>query len=234
MEMMATEGRSGGLMAFAREAAAAILRREMILPAIVLALVLTTSNILILLSGPPARGTVPHWQFIAAALLRLVGVLVLLVAILRIATGSERPRWRPDGAFWLYVLALLATLGVSALMGRVLADRTQWSGMLIDQVATSILVAPFAAWVAALAVATPLAWKPRRWLRAFRHWLPHYLFWTLLLVVPLGLAHGLIDLRLVTGAGESFWPLALFDGPLSTLLALVGLGLGAAAYRRVA
>lgn len=234
MEMMATESRPGGLMAFAREAAALILRREMIVPAIVLALVLTTSNILILLSGPPVRGTVPHWQFIAAALLRLVGVLVLLVAILRIATGSERPRWRPDGAFWLYALALLATVGVSAVMGRVLADRTQWSGMLIDQVATGILVAPFAAWVAAMAVATPLAWRPLRWLRAFRHWLPHYLVWSLLLVTPLGLAHGLIDLRLVAGAGEGFWPLALVDGPLSTLLALVGLGLGAAAYRRVA
>ena len=69
---------------------------------------------------------------------------------------------------------------------------------------------------------------------AFRHWLPHYLVWSLLLVTPLGLAHGLIDLRLVAGAGEGFWPLALVDGPLSTLLALVGLGLGAAAYRRVA
>lgn len=234
MEMVTTQARSGGLMAFAREAAALILRREMILPALLLALVLTTSNILILLSGPPVRGTMPHWQFIAAALLRLVGVLVLLVAILRIATGSQRPRWRPDGAFWLYALALLATLGVSALMGRVLADRTQWSGMLIDQIATSILVAPFAAWVAAMAVATPLAWRPLPWLRGLGHWLPHYLFWSLLLVSPLGLAHGLIDLRLVLGGGENFWPLALFDGPLSTLLALVGLGLGAAGYRRVA
>ena len=234
MEMMATESRPGGLMAFAREAIAVILRREMVLPAILLALVLTTSNILVLLNVPPPRGTALLWQFIAAALFRLVGLLVLAVAILRIATDSERPRWRPDGAFWLYALAMLATLGVAVLMGRVLADRSQWSGLLIDQVATSIGGAPFAAWVAALAVATPLAWRPLRWLRGFGHWLPHYLFWSLLLATPLALMHGLIDMRLMEGAGSGFWPLVLVDGPLSTLIAFVGLGLGAAAYRRVA
>jgi len=33
---------------------------------------------------------------------------------------------------------------------------------------------------------------------------------------------------------RAFWPAALFDGVLSTLMALIGLGLNAAAYRRVA
>lgn len=234
MEMMATESRAGGLIAFAREAGTLILRREMILPATLLALVLTTSNILLVMSVPPPRGTAPLWQFIAAASFRLAGLLVLAVAILRIATGSERPRWRPDGGFWLYALMLLATLAIASAIRRILGLGEDLSGLLLGNVASSIVIAPLALWAAAMAVARPLAWDPRRWLRAFRHWLPHYLFWSLLVATPIALAHGLIDLRLVAGAGEWFWPLALFDGPLSSLLALVGLGLGAAAYRRVA
>jgi hypothetical protein len=76
--------------------------------------------------------------------------------------------------------------------------------------------------------------SPAPWLRGLRRWLPHFLFWTLAVSTPLAVLHAAIDTAVITTARDWFWPLLLFDGPLSTVMALFGLALIAAAYRRVA
>jgi hypothetical protein len=224
---------SGGLVGFLREALAPVFRRPLLVPLLLLVVVLTASNIVILLNLPE-KGRMPSAAFLAAAIVRVGGLLVVAVAILRRLTASPRPAWRPDAGFWLYVLSFLFIVALTALLGFAAGNRPDTaSGVLVNAVA-SLVTAPFAAWFAAMAVARPLAWRPAPWLRAWWSWLPHYLVWTLLLIVPLGALHAAIDGRLVTGAGPWFWPLALVDGPLSVLVAAGGLALAAQSYRRVA
>lgn len=75
----APPAREGGALGFLREAVANLKRRSLIVPAVVLTLVLTGSNILILLNMP-ARGELPSGAAIAGILLRLVGLWILAVA----------------------------------------------------------------------------------------------------------------------------------------------------------
>jgi hypothetical protein len=98
----------------------------------------------------------------------------------------------------------------------------------------AFILSPFVVWFVALAAAKPLAWNPGPWLRGLGRWWPMAIFWTLLLVTPMAVLHAWIDTRLIEGVGELFWPLALFDGALSTAMALIALAINAAAYRRVA
>ncbi len=233
---IAAGGQSGtaGLASFLRGALAAMFRRETLIPALLLMVLLTASNIVILINMPAAKGALPPAPFLVAAAVRIAGILLFAVALLRIAAASERPRWLPDGGFWLYALSFAAGLLASALARQLTGGRTDFSGLLISNVIVTLLLAPLVPWFVALAVAKPLAWRPRFWVRNLGDWLPPLLIWTLLLVTPMGMLHATIGIWLIEGADGWFWPAALFDGALSTLMALIGLGLNAAAYRRVA
>ena len=222
-----------GLAGFFAEAVASLWTRRLLLPAAALVLLLTATNIVLALHIPAPGDPVP-WQFAAAGLLRLLGLFVAAVAVLRLLNGSPRPAWRPDGSTALYGATILFGLGVTLAAMRLIGDRSDAVTGLLIGAAVSATTAPLAAWFTAIAVERPLAWRPARWLRGFGRWLPHLVFWSLLVVVPLGQLHAGIDTFLVAGAGRWFWPLALLDGPLSALLALLGLALAGTAYRRVA
>ena len=233
--MATTSADSGGLARFLREALAPLRTRRLVGPVALLTILLTASNIVLLLNVP-ARGQLPPPEFLIAALLRVFGLLLIAVAILRLLNHSPRPAWRPDGAFWLFVLVSLFQLGASVAAGvaaRLFAGRDPVAELVLEGLVTLLLL-PLAAWFAAIAVERPLAWRPGRWLGAFPVWLPHLVLGTVLLTFPIAALHAAIGRHLVAGAGSWFWPLALLDGPLSVLLVLSGLALASEAYRRVA
>jgi hypothetical protein len=220
-------------VAFLRDALAPVLTRRMVLPLILLTVLVTVTNI-VLASNVPPQGEPPRLPFILAGFVRVAGLVVLAVAILRMLTGSDRPAWKPDGAFWLYLLTVPVSIGVSVAAIYLVGQRSDPVGLLMRSMLVAAILAPFAVWFAAIAVARPLAVDPRPWLRGLGRWLPDFLIWALLLAAPLGALHAWLDEWLVRGAGDLFWPIALFDGPLSVVVAMLGLALGAAAYRRVA
>ena len=222
-----------GLIGFLREALGALGRGGIVPAAVILLVLLTFSNIVIL-QNMPAKGSPPAVAFLVAAVLRVAGLLLLSVAILRALTASPRRRWLPDGGFWLYVLTFAAGAAVSAAVAWLLGSRTGLANLILSNVLVTLLLSPLVVWFVALAVARPLAWRPGRWLRDFGEWWPPVVFWTLLLVTPMAVLHASIDMRLIAGAGDSFWPLALFDGALSTVMALLAIAINAAGYRRVA
>jgi hypothetical protein len=222
-----------GFAAFLSEAARHLFNPGMRLPAALLLVVATISNIVILFNLPE-EGAVPSFAFLAAAFVRVGGILVLGVAILRILAASERYPWRPDGAFWLYALSLIVSFGIASLITDLAGSSETISGIAVRNVLLTLVLSPFAPWMVGIAAATPLGWNPARFLHDFGRWLPPLLVWTLLLVTPMGILHAVIDLHLIKRAGEWFWPLALFDGVLSTAMVLLAFALNAEAYRRVA
>jgi hypothetical protein len=225
--------RRGGLVAFLSEASSVILRRPMLVPALLLLVVLTASNIVIVFNLPQP-GALPPLAFMVAAFVRLAGLLILSSVILRIGAPSERPAWRLDGGFWLYTLSVVVSLAVSAGTTILLGENTDPLSLAMRSMISMTILAPFATWFVGMNVARPLGWRPTRFMRDFGRWLPPLILWSLLLITPIGVLHALIDFRLIAGVGELFWPLALFDGALSTVIALTGFGLNLAAYRRVA
>ena len=233
--MATSANESAGLSGFAKEALALLVRRRILVPAVVLTVLLTASNIVILHNLPP-EGARPGVAFGAAAFVRVAGLIVLAVAILRILADSPRPAWRPDAGFWLYVLTFVLGAALSAAARRLIgsAGGSELATMILGGIFVTLLTAPLAPWFTALAVERPVPWRPAAWVRNFRAWLLPLLVWMLLLVSPLAALHGAIDLHLLRGAGEWFWPLALVDGPISAAIALLSLALAAAAYRRVA
>ena len=221
----------GGIAGFLKEALALLRRRSIVVPAIMLMVLLTLSNIVIL-HNVPAEGARPGAAFAAAGFVRVVGLLLLTVAILRILNDSPRPPWRPDAGFWLYVLTFVVTAALSAALRPLLGG--ELAAIVLGGVAVMLITAPLVPWFVALAVERPVPWSPASRARRFSAWLLPFLFWTLVAVTPLAALHGAIDLHLIRGAGDWFWPLALVDGPISTAMALLTLALGSAAYRRVA
>ena len=222
-----------GFVSFLSEGLTSLLRREMLIPAGLLVVLLTWSNIVIL-QNMPAEGATPSSRFVMAAALRVIGLMIIAVAILRVAARSDRPTWRPDGAFWLYQFIAPLGLGASLLVRALIGEGQDPASLFLSSAASTLVAAPFAAWFTAIAVERPLAWNPLHWMRAFGRWLPQLLVWSLLLVVPMATLHAWIDIALIGGVGDWFWPAVLFDGPLSALMVLVGIGLSVAAYRRVA
>lgn len=155
---------------------------------------------------------------------------------LRILTDAPRRPWRLDGAFWLYGLTIVAGIAISTLGGRALSTVVEAGGLAelgLRLALLAALLAPFAPWVVAIGVERPLAWRPGPFLRRFGAWLPPLLLWGLVIIAPLAVLHGWTDAFLIAGAGQWFWPLALIDGPFSTLIAMLGFSLNAAAYRRL-
>jgi len=225
---------AAGLLAFLREAAAPLFSRRLLVPVLLLTILLTASNIVIVRNAPQPGATALPPLFIAAAVARVAGLLVLAIGITRILAASPRPAWMPDGAFWLSVVATILLFAVSALTGAVTGNPTDALGFVVSDILFILIVAPFAPWLVALAAEKPLAWRPGPWLRKWQMWLPQLIFWSLLLVTPLAFVHASIDNAAIRGLGDRFWPAMLFDGPLSVVVALVGLALNNAAYRRVA
>lgn len=224
---------SGGVTGFLRSALRPLFVRPILILLLLLGVVLTVSNIVILRNAP-TKGQMPPVAFIAAACVRVVGLLVMAVAILRRINASPRPAWSPDAGFWLFVLTFAVEAAVTGALTMMAGGPDAPLAGLLVNIGATLVFAPLAAWFIALAVERPLAWRPSPWLRGWSLWLPPYLIWTLLLAIPLGALHQAIDTRLVKGAGEGFWPLALIDGPLSLMLVVVGLALSSEAYRRVA
>lgn len=223
------------LLAFLRETVTPLFARRMLVPALLLALLLTATNIVIVRNAPQPGATALSPLFIVAAVARIGGLLVFVVALIRILAASPRSPWLPDGAFWLSALASIVVFTVSALIGSLFGTWGEVLDLVISGVLTTLVVAPFAPWLMALTAEKPLAWRPGPWLRDMRAWLPHLVFWSLLLISPLAVLHGWIDFAVLDGSiGDWFWPAMLFDGPLSAVIALLGLGLNTAAYWRVA
>jgi hypothetical protein len=231
--MATISDRRPGLVTFLTAALRPLLSRRLLLPALLLLVLLTVSNIVILLNRP-MPGQMPTWPFLVAAVVRIGGLLAAAVAVLRLLTGSGRPALRPDGAFWLYAVTLLLAILVTVAIEAATGGSRSPAAAVLRGVLVTVATAPFAVWFAAIAVERPLAWRPAPWFRDFGRWLPQLLLWGLLLTAPLAIAHALLDDWLLAGAGKWFWPVALFDGPLSTILLLVSLALAAEAYRRVA
>ncbi|MEO7178012.1 MAG: hypothetical protein ABIW83_04140 [Allosphingosinicella sp.] len=224
---------SSGVAGFLSSALRPLFARPVFILILLLGVLLTASNIVIL-HNAPVKGQMPPVAFIAAAFVRVAGLLVMSVAILRRINASPRPAWSPDTGFWLFVLTFaVEAAATGALTMAAGGPEAQLAGLLVNVGATFVF-APLAAWFIALAVERPLAWRPAPWLRGWSLWLAPYLIWMVLLAIPLGAMHQAIDTRLVKGAGEGFWPLALIDGPLSLILCIVGLALASEAYRRVA
>lgn len=221
-----------GWFSFLSEAMALLGGRKLALPVALLAILLTVSNIVIL-SNPPGGGASPV-PFILAAIVRVFGLIGFEAALLRLMLGGGRSPYRPDGAFWLFVLIVLGQIILSVALQRATRLGETVPELILANVLTTIALAPLAAWFAAAAVERPLAWDPRPWLSGFGRWLPQLIGWSLLLITPIAVLHAVLDRWLLAGAGTWFWLIALFDGPLSTLVAIIGLALNAAAYSRVA
>lgn len=230
--MNASNNDRPGLAAFLTAASSRLFSRRLLVPALVLTVLLTASNIVILLNRPEPGQL--SWPFAAAAFVRVAGLFLGTVAVLRLLTGSPRPAWRPDGAFWLYAAILLLFMAASIGVELAAGGGRGGAAAVVRGVLVTVATAPFAVWFTAIAVERPLAWRPAPWFRDFGRWLPQLLFWGLLLTTPLNIAHALLGDWLIAGAGRWFWPVALIDGPLSVAGALLGFALAAEAYRRVA
>ncbi|MEA3016843.1 MAG: hypothetical protein QOI38_1565 [Sphingomonadales bacterium] len=229
----ALPARADGFFAFLAGALAALADRALLLPVLLLTLLLTLANIVLAGSLPETRSELLLFE--AVALARVIGLLLLFVAMLRIVNRSLRSPWRPDAGLALYGLTFLFGVGLTLGLARLLGGGVDpaAAGVIVGA-GVSIVTAPLTAWFVAIAVERPLAWRAGPWLRGFGTWLPPLLLWSLILIVPLGQLHATIDGMLVESAGLWFWPLALADGLLGVLLALLGLGLASAAYRSVA
>jgi hypothetical protein len=231
--MATTSDRRPGLAAFLTDALRPLLSRRLLLPILLLVVLLTLSNIVILLNRPVPE-QLPPWPFVAAAVARVGGLFLATVAILRLLTGSARPAWRPDGAFWFYAATLLLFMAATVAVEVAAGGGRGPAAAVVRGVLVTVATAPLAAWFSAIAVERPLAWRPSPWLRNFGSWLPQLIFWGLLLATPLNVVHALLGDWLIAGAGRWFWRVALIDGPLSVVGAVLGFALAAEAYRRVA
>jgi hypothetical protein len=197
-------------------------------------LFLGSTNAVLALYKPEA-GAKPGLVFALAGLVRVLALIAIGVAALRIATSSPRRRWIPDGAFWLYFALSLIGLAAAGL-GVALGARLGETGRIVlTEVAGVVLVAPLAVWMVAAATERPLALSPVPSFRGLGLWLPALVVWSVILIVPLACLHAILSMRLIDTAGTgAFWPLAVADAATSTFLVLLGLGLRVAAYRRVA
>jgi hypothetical protein len=192
------------------------------------------TNAALALSHPPV-GDGARAAFAAAAIVRIVALVWISVALLRRAVGSPRRRWMPDGAFFLYFLLNLLVFAAPVLAGLLSAGLPLAAQLALMQLATVLIVVPFAPWLVAAAVERPIALSPSRWMRDFRDWLGPLALLSLLTVFPLAWVHEWLSGWLVAMPGHAgFIELALADGLVTVLLVLWSLALQLTAYRRVA
>jgi hypothetical protein len=178
----------------------------------------------------PASGAAPGAPFAVVALVRLLAAVAIAVAALRIAAGSPRRPWRPDGGFWLYFLLGLPGIAVAAALAWLGRDLPVVERILLMEFGAIALLTPFAVWFVAIAVERPLAFVPR--FRRIDAWLPALLLWSLLLVAPLASLHAWLSQQMLDSVGTGdFWPLAAMDAVATAVLVLLGLALRLTAYR---
>jgi hypothetical protein len=219
---------------FFRDALTQLVAREWWLPAL-LFFVLAGGSQAMLVLAPPGGDGQPNPLFGLAVLVRLVGVIWISVALLRLANPGERRPWAADGAFLFYGVLSLLALAVTIVVAQLTAG---FDGIyrvaLVEGISIAVL-APLAPWFVAAAVTRPIAFSPLSWLRGFGRWLPHYLVLALLIGLPIVVAHGALSVAMLASAGlPAFWPLALADAVASTIVGLFTLALRVAAYRSVA
>jgi hypothetical protein len=203
-------------------------------PAILFFLFLGGTNAALALLKP-AAGAKPGALFALMALVRVVALVSISVAALREAADTTRKPWRPDAGFWLCFLLLLATL-VALPIGFLVSRGVPGDpGIALRELVSEVLLVPLGPWIVAAAVERPAAWSPMPWLKRFGVWSLPLLLWSLILLVPLATAHAFLSLGMIdTAWRRGFWPAALADALVTTLLVLLGLALRLAAYRRVA
>jgi hypothetical protein len=203
------------------------------MPALLLLIVLTASNIVLLLNIP-APGERPGAAAALAALARLAGLFVFLVPLIRIMTRSPRPPWKLDGAFFLFILVVILSLALAAGLAAAFGMPSDPLRLALRTIATTLVLTPLAPWIVGVAAAVPLATNPMRFLRDLGRWLLPLMVWSLLLTAPLAFVHAWVDMALLEGRIDWFWTAALLDGLLSTILVVLTYALYAAAYGRVA
>lgn len=221
-----------GLMDFLADARRAI-TPQIAVPAVPLLVVLTASNIVLLLNIP-APGERPGAAAALAALARLAGLFVFLVPLVRIMTGSPRPAWKPDGAFFLFILVVILSLALATALAAAFGMPSDPLRLALRTIAATLVLTPLAPWMVGVAAAVPLGIDPRRFLRDFGRWLVPLMVWSLVLTAPLAFVHAWVDMALLEGRIDWFWTAALLDGLLSAILVVLTYALYFAAYRRVA
>lgn len=87
-----------------------------------IALLLLVSTTAVLLSELDNSSEARSVSFIVAALVRLVGLLLLTVAFMRRATDSSRAAFMPDGAFWLSTVFVMLHFALTATVRSLLLD----------------------------------------------------------------------------------------------------------------
>lgn len=230
---MASERESDDI-AFVKEAVASLANRRLILPALLLAALLAAGKILLLWALPTA-GNPLHLPYLLAFILMGLAALVFGVAISRILNSSSRPPWQPDSSLWYYcAAAFLAGAFIGLLANVIVGGLNDHPSGLAAAALSTALWAPLGPWLVAIAVEHSLAWRPGPWLRDFRAWLPSLLFWGLLIVLPLRHLQLMLNWKYLVSGTDWFWPAALVEGALGTVIVLVGLTLASTAYRRVA
>jgi len=199
-----------------------------------LGVVLLTATNMVIMTEASDPGRIANPAFIVAALVRMFGLFILMIALMRSAVSSPRAMVMPDGAFWASVLLGFVGLALVIGLGQLLPlPPNVWVRVAINILA-AILLLPLAAWTVALATVRPLAINPRPWVKGLSQWLPPLIFSYLILILPIALLHGHIDFGLMRGTLERSWWLEIFDGALSCAILLIGIGLKVTAYRRVA
>jgi hypothetical protein len=220
-------------IAFLKEAFASLGTRRILVPALLLALFQSASAVATLATLPTA-GHPDHSRYLAALLLLVLGLTACSVALLRILNESPRPPWQPDASLWMFGLAMIAALFISIAADFVVGGRRDLLAGLASSALSIVVSAPFAPWLAAIAVEQPLALRPQDHMRRFAAWLPALLLWNLLIVLPLGQLLAMLDETLLNRANGWFWPVVLLYGPLAAAIELVSCALVSVAYRRVA
>jgi hypothetical protein len=232
MIMASAAGRPASVGGFLRSSIAQMADRRWLGIALLFLIFLGGTNAVLALTKP-AEGAAPGAAFAVAGLVRMAALIAIGGAALRIATGSPRRPWLPDGAFFLYFgisLIAFAAVAVGGFVGRELPDLQR---IIVTQGIGLLLIAPLSVWAVAAAVERPLALAPR--FRSLGTWLPPFLLWAVLLVLPLAIIHAGTSLHLLKWAGrDGFWALAAADAVISTLLVMLTLALRVTAYRSVA
>jgi hypothetical protein len=230
--MASVADRPAGVGAFLRASVKQMADRRWLGVALLFLVFLGGTNVVLALTKPP-EGTSPGIAFTLGGLVRLVALVWISVAALRIATESPRRPWMPDGAFFLYFAISLLAFGAVGLGAALARDLPELQRVIATQIVGLLLIAPLTVWAVAAAVERPLALAPR--FRGLGTWLPPFLLWAVLLVLPLAIVHAGTSLHLLKWAGrDSFWPLAAADAVISTLLVMLTLALRVTAYRSVA
>jgi hypothetical protein len=220
-------------IAFLKEALASLNTQRILVPALLLMVVQSASNVA-MLATLPTHTHPDDSRYLAALLLVLLGLAACSVALLRILNASTRPAWQPDASLWLCGLGLIVGLFISIGADMVVGGRPDLLARLASSALSIAVSAPLTPWFTAIAVERPLALRPQDYMRRFAAWLPALLLWNLLIFMPLAPLLAMLSEMLLNGAGGWFWPIVLIYGLLGAGTELVSCALASVAYRRVA